>query len=169
MSSAYYSDNNGWAYYVDNDGQFQYLLDNAGNSVPYADIVPSASAPKSDSGKSEKSDGSKNSKGSKHSNSSKNSKGSKFSSSSKNSKGSKSDSGLSSNTPAWVGWQCNWCRTVNYTDHQMIPFMDPLTDNNGNILRDENGNIIFDEYPNIPCSGCDGACDPYSTPLSDPQ
>ncbi|KAJ2894546.1 hypothetical protein MKZ38_007451 [Zalerion maritima] len=154
-----YSDDHVWAYHVDGNGQSQYLFDKAGNFVPYAEVALSASASKSDSGKSDKSNGSKRSSSSKDS---------KHSGSSKKSKSSKSDSGLSSNTPATVGWECHWCQTVNYTDHQMIPFMDPLRDHNGNILRNEHGNVDFGEYPYIPCIGCDGRCNPYCTVLFDP-
>lgn len=152
-----------WACYVDNNGQPQYLVDSAGNYVQYNEVVQSASASKSDSGKSDTSDSSissKNSKGSRHSHSSKSSKASKHSKA--------SDSGQSSNTPATVGWVCNWCQTTNYTDHQNIPFMDPIRDNNENIVHDQSGNPSYDDYPHIPCSGCNGNCTPYCSPIVDP-
>ncbi|KAK2589872.1 hypothetical protein QQS21_012447 [Conoideocrella luteorostrata] len=172
MSSTYYSDENGWAYYADHNGQSQYLIDRAGNYVRYAEVTTSASAPRLDSGRSDgsrHSSSSKNSQGSRHSRSSNNSEDSKHSSSSKNSKCSDADSGVSSNTPAMVGWQCHWCETTNYTDHLMIPFMIPLRDADGNVFLDQRGEPVYHEYPYIPCAGCNGACNPSCAPLSDPQ
>ncbi|KAI8630675.1 hypothetical protein F5Y19DRAFT_474474 [Xylariaceae sp. FL1651] len=156
MSLAYYSDNDGKVYYIDDNGQSQYLDDGAGNTVSDADGAPSSPAPESDGGRSD------SPRRSTHSGSSRHSKGSK------SSRASKSDSGQSSNTPATIGWQCYWCQEINYTDHQNIPFMDPLLDANGNIRKDEDGKIIFPTFPDIPCVGCNESCDPYCTPIIDP-
>lgn len=165
MSSAYYPDGSGWACYADINGQPQYLVDSAGNNVQYNEVVQSASASKSDSGKSDSgksdnSDGSRRSKNSKHSHSSRNSKTSKHSEA--------SDSGQSSNTPATIGWVCYHCGTTNPTHHQNIPFMDPIRDNNGDIVYDASGNPIYDDYPFIACRGCNGNCTPFCDPTFDP-
>ncbi|KAK3367778.1 hypothetical protein B0H63DRAFT_515550 [Podospora didyma] len=82
---------------------------------------------------------------------------------------SESDSGVSSNTPAHTGWRCWWCRAINYTDHQNIPFLNPRTDVHGNLILDANGQVTCEDYPDIHCVGCNGKCNPLGTPLIDPQ
>jgi hypothetical protein len=62
-----------------------------------------------------------------------------------------------------TGWRCNYCETVNPTDHFMIPFMEPIGYDDSDPPQP-----IFEEYPYVPCGGCAGQCTPWCHPIEDP-
>jgi len=162
MAPTYLADRYGWAYSLDDGSQPKYLLNGAGNFIRQCMLSQSHS----DSEKPDRPDTPPRSSPSDNSGSN-NLEGSDTSKYSKISRGS-TDSGQSINSPATVGWKCYHCSTVNYTDHQRIPFEMPERDAHGNNRRNEQGHLIFRPYPFIPCSGCNGHCTPFCKALLDP-